>query len=680
MLKSLAYLGGMLALAALLILLPAAASRILFAVIILGAVGGSLYFYRDEFQDLHQRYPQVPWWIGWVLLIAGSVILRGSFVGGLLLIGLGLLGLMPYFSFSKFTPADGDYTPFKIHWGWVILGSAGLAGLTLLTVHDMRERTVTLHYHVQILILVLSLGAMLAAGRSQDTVLGQRTGGSPAARFASLRPVLLAVLLFGFALRLIAVDTTIKVFVDEVLFSSAVLPFRENVVRVLEPVYIFTNFPRVFAYFQWESVQVFGRDFLGLRFPSVMVGTLTLAATYLLGRALLNRTTALTATLLLAAFPPYIHFSRLALINIVDPLFGVLALACCALGFRHRRSHFFWIGGVMLGLTHYFYDGGRLFFTPLVILWLGLGVLLWKLPIRTLFLVLMPAAIIAIPFYIVQADKGLTLEHMELVTSRDSLFERFSSGEKRTEYLREYLQEGGELLLSRPDDSNYYLGPEPLLLIYMVPFFFIGLALTLRRDPTILFPLWAGSAIFGNSLLTNADHPTRYILLMPGLCLLMAVGLRWTLQQIPRARHPLALPAAALLFSGIGIVYYFTVHLDGFNRETPTQNITDAMLRSRDFPTGTEIIMLDGKEGQYHQHMLEFIADDINLHMVVSQNFNQRYVNRLPRDRSYAFFLLAHHTEALELLHQNFILEPPRYTANRYVPADEAYILYFVSP
>jgi hypothetical protein len=57
--------------------------------------------------------------------------------------------------------------------------------------------------------------------------------------------------------------------------------------------------------------------------------------------------------------------------NIADPLFGTLAFAFIGRGLLHGRRTDFAIGGAMLGLTHYFYEGGRLLYMPLALAWIA---------------------------------------------------------------------------------------------------------------------------------------------------------------------------------------------------------------------------------------------------------------------------------------------------------------------
>src|SRR5690606_15481757 len=69
--------------------------------------------------------------------------------------------------------------------------------------------------------------------------------------------------------------------------------------------------------------------------------------------------------------------SRLGLNNIADPFWATVAFALAAWGFRTGRRSYWALGGIALGLTQYFYEGGRLLYPPLLLCWLAALVVLF---------------------------------------------------------------------------------------------------------------------------------------------------------------------------------------------------------------------------------------------------------------------------------------------------------------
>ena len=248
--------------------------------------------------------------------------------------------------------------------------------------------------HVQFVTLVLSIGLMtfgLGGAQLRWPSIHWRTVG--------LLVGLTAIALF---LRFWQLDQALRLFVDELNFSDVVREFWDTPnVPLLEPMSSIAAFPFVYPYLQSHGIELFGRNLAGLRAASAVVGALTIPAVYLMAKTLFDRKTALIAALLLATFPPHLHFSRLALNNIADPLFGTLGIAFVARGLMSSRRVDYALGGALLGLTHYFYEGGRIIFIPVVSLWLAGLLIMWgpRLRWRNWLIVGLTALVVGLPIY-----------------------------------------------------------------------------------------------------------------------------------------------------------------------------------------------------------------------------------------------------------------------------------------
>ncbi|MBZ0318949.1 MAG: glycosyltransferase family 39 protein, partial [Anaerolineae bacterium] len=184
-----------------------------------------------------------------------------------------------------------------------------------------------------------------------------------------------AITVLALILRAWRVGSAIHGLIDEAHFINAITLLWQypDDIRILQPFSNIPAFPWVFPYAQWGGVEIFGNNLTGLRVISVLIGAATVPAVYLLARSLFDKPTALIAALILATFPPHIHFSRAGINNIADPLMGTAALGFLAYGLHTRRRWPFVLAGITLGLTQYFYDGGRLLYPALALLWLLLA-------------------------------------------------------------------------------------------------------------------------------------------------------------------------------------------------------------------------------------------------------------------------------------------------------------------
>jgi 4-amino-4-deoxy-L-arabinose transferase-like glycosyltransferase len=531
---------------------------------------------------------------------------------------------------------------------------------------------------------------------------------------------LLALALLALVLRTWQLGDAVRLFVDEVNFSSAVEQFLgEGDLDLIAPRVM--SFTGLYTYWQTGGVVMFGRDLTGLRVASVALGTLTVLAVYGLGRMLFDRPTALAAAILLATLPLHIHFSRLGLNNIADPLFGVLAFALFARGLRRGRRMDFALAGAALGLTQYFYEGGRLLYPAVMAAW---GVLVYlfavdgvnaapakrRLVRSGLVTTALTALLVAAPVYytLVALDAPLTSRFGEVGMGSGYWIKLLFPDpgiNPWPEQLRR-LRDPLLLMISHPERSLFYGGGQPLLLAYLVPPFLLGAALLLwrlRKPGALLLLVWLVGAAVGNSLLVGTMDAARYVVVAPALALVCAVGLVGVLRLVfvtttPKPHtpphqtmqrlqpHRYALPLAALavaLFAGGQAVYYFGPHLERYNDQfrefDPLGKGQDAIFRALDFRTGTEIHLISTHEYNeaFANGMLSFLrGTELRAYTHTPDEITPEFLNSLGRNVDHAFFIETGELLALARIRQAFTLEPPRARDYDVRPGD-LFVLYY---
>ncbi len=172
------------------------------------------------------------------------------------------------------------------------------------------------------------------------------------------------------------------------------------------PVFIasYTGKEVLFFYLAAGVMKFAGESVFALRLTAAYLGLLTVAATYWLGRMLLNdRRLALLAAGLLAVSFWHVLFSRLGFRAISQPLLQALTIGALFAGLRQSTWRRSWpwllLAGVALGLTAYTYLAARFF--PIALL-LGLLPLLLgsqevRLRLRQLAIFLFAGAVILAP-------------------------------------------------------------------------------------------------------------------------------------------------------------------------------------------------------------------------------------------------------------------------------------------
>lgn len=175
----------------------------------------------------------------------------------------------------------------------------------------------------------------------------------------------LLALLIGTALRFYALgDLPAGIYRDEAYYGLDAV----SVIEGARPIFFPANNGRepVYIYLLSLSLAAFGRTPFGLRFTAAMIGTLTIAVCYLLGRALFNRRLGvLTMWIGAITFWP-VALSRVSFRAGTLPLFLGLAVALGWLAWKRKNVWLAIGGGVAYGLAFNTYAAARI--TPLALL------------------------------------------------------------------------------------------------------------------------------------------------------------------------------------------------------------------------------------------------------------------------------------------------------------------------
>jgi hypothetical protein len=445
-----------------------------------------------------------------------------------------------------------------------------------------------MHYGVQtagllggIGLVVLGMGGGWQVWRRQFTV-------TLTPRLTLELSVLVVILGLAALVRLNQLDTAIPRLIDEIISVQAVNQLsREPATNILTPYGLIARFSWLFIVLQKGVIDLTGPDLAGIRMISVIFGTLTVALTWWTSRVLFRQPfIPLLAALALATFPAHIHFSRIGLNNIADPLFFLLAVGLLALALNTTRPAgafryvpeqggwwrlntptlpYFALAGASLGLTHYFYEGGRLLYAPVFALWLGIW--LWRArrgriprPEGGLRVLLVVFVIVIGPYY------------WTTITASEQVAPRLETESRLPEdLLTDYDQQlAGPVhaLLARPDESEFYGGATGIIPPAWVPLVLMGVGVALWRGrslPGSLLVVWLAGFILGISLLIEQADAPRYVVILPALAMLAAWG------AYAVARLLVAWPAAVLIcviafvpLAEDNVRYYFQTHIPDY--------------------------------------------------------------------------------------------------------------------
>jgi hypothetical protein len=525
--------------------------------------------------------------------------------------------------------------------------------------------------------------------------------------------LLLTLFTIAFVLRLFGLEGRLRVLVDEMQVIAPIVATWDETLPLLHQIDPYGYpYPYIYPYIQQAGSAIFGYSLFTFRLMSVWVGTLTVLSTFALAQTLFNRQIAWLSAVALAVLPMHLHFSRLGIVNIYDPLLATLAFTFVARGFQHGGRQYWVLAGACLGMTHYLYEGGRLLHTPLTLLWVGLiwgssrlGVsIITRLSSRKIGQgvgwMLLTSALLAAPLYITWIGTDVQVFGRlasQSVTDTPPLLEEVTEVDSSvipTTLSR--LRDSALLYVSLIDEWMFFGGRQPMIPVFVVPFFLIGLGAGLlqRRQwaLTVLPAMWLLATVTATGLfIWNPTHAARHTVALPAVAILIALGV-WLIASSlfihPRRQLITAWVVMGLL--GVGqITYYFADHLPAYNFQArwirDYADPDDAVLRMTELPPNTHhyIVMLEAYFPPEHpNNFLTYISDGTPppLTLVLSGWLTEDFLRRLPRDVNHAFFVETgnNNAEAIERLVRFFPDLEPSFSPDTSIELHYQLALFFI--
>lgn len=490
----------------------------------------------------------------------------------------------PPSAISENAVTDGARSPRLQRW---LLGGA-VAG-ALLVADQTRFAPPDQSYAVSALVWLLALGCAIVAAFPASTSIPRLRLNALRERFVRPGPESVAVgciLLTALLLRVVAVDITPYAFGGDegsqamsavsVLEGTLTNPFGTGWYSV----------PTLFYFLQAASIAIFGDSVGGIRVVSAVIGTLSVLFTYLLARRWFGRGPALMAAALLTVFHFHVHFSRLASVQIADSFFIVAVLFFLDRGVREGRRLDWLLAGIAVGLSQYFYLGGRVI--PLVAVaflaimlvrqrwahqmtpregglstssrlvpWMAMGGVLTYLPLLGHYL--------RHP-----GEFGGRMNQVSLFTTDWLAKEQILTGMSAPALILQQIERAMFLPFhTRP--GGWYLGDPPFIGLPMAVTIAIGLGIVAAR---VLRPAYFGLAVaylvvvLGLGLTVNPVETQRLVIVAPIMAMLAAIALDAVvriIRHVARAPAIIAQSLGAALIVGLGVwnlLYYFSAPIE----------------------------------------------------------------------------------------------------------------------
>jgi 4-amino-4-deoxy-L-arabinose transferase-like glycosyltransferase len=347
--------------------------------------------------------------------------------------------------------------------------------------------------------------------------------------------------------------------------------------------------PTLYFFLLAGSIALLGRTPWGLRLFSPFVGTATIPVLYLLARRLFGRRVAVIATGLMTVAHLHIHFSRLGINNVYDPLIGLLVVLFLVRGLREGRILDFALAGFTLGLGQYFYMGARLF--PIMIafyavVWMLLRRPVWNhlwTPMAAMLSTFLTTLGPLLVFFARHPDDFLArLRMVGIVQSGWLAAEQEIAGKSALELLWLQLRKSFFAFNYMHDPTVWYGAKIPYLDFFSAILFVFGLVVLLRRwrhRGYLLVNVWFWLAlVFGGMLIENPPSSARFVIFIPAVCLSAALGLEALLDVMPLSRDWVrrVLILSLIVVAILNVNYYYFSYtpaglFGGLNTEVGTR-------------------------------------------------------------------------------------------------------------
>ena len=138
------------------------------------------------------------------------------------------------------------------------------------------------------------------------------------------------------------------------------------------------DLPALWFWFVAIFLKLGGVSLAMLRLPAALFGTATVVPLYALLRGTWGRYAAIAGSIIMAFSASNVHYSRLALNNIVTQFFWATCFFFLLRALRSRRPSDWALAGLSAGLSEYFYYGTRLLPLILAVFMVFLLVVHWK--------------------------------------------------------------------------------------------------------------------------------------------------------------------------------------------------------------------------------------------------------------------------------------------------------------
>ncbi len=302
------------------------------------------------------------------------------------------------------------------------------------------------------------------------------------------------------------------------------------------------------------SLKLFGVSAQALRYPSAVIGTLTIATVYLLASELHGKRAAVLSSLLTAVSFWHVSFSRMSLRAILVPLLMSLALGMLLRGLRTRSAPLVLLAGALFGLGVYSYIAFRAAFLLLAATLLLVPRESWPSAAGTLrtarrarwwplggFLAVIGIVSLPLLAYAIRQPEafGSRVRHVSILAAEDPPAALWQSA----------VSTAGMFFLKGDSNPRHSYRRAPVLPTAVSPFFALGLALAVTR---MAVPRSGARGEPRGSRLLGERRAAAFLLAWLAI---MALPALLTGRGVPHALRSIGMLPAVFVLAAVGLIF-----------------------------------------------------------------------------------------------------------------------------
>jgi SAM-dependent methyltransferase len=308
-----------------------------------------------------------------------------------------------------------------------------------------------------------------------------------------------------------------------------------------------------------------GPSAVSVRLLPALIGAATVPLLFLFGRRIWCEAVGVVAALLLLGGHWHVHYSRLGMTNIWDPLLALLAASLLILARQEGTRRAWLAAGMAVGATAYIYTASHLI--PILLVALFLYFIAIDRPAlgqaRHMIAGLALAAVVALPqlrFYLMNPGIYMERAHTLGVVETGWLAnEAANSGRSLLDLVGWQLSQAALAFNYSLDTASYYNPGRPLLSFWPALLFVFGSGVAILRGRQLryaLLLLWFSvTVVVAGALLLDPPASHRLLFAAPAVYLLAALGLVEIVRVATAAvQRPLAVRQMLALLAGLAVL------------------------------------------------------------------------------------------------------------------------------